>query len=345
MNTSHNDIYFKKYMIYKNKYLNLKNQTGGNITQNKLPDQEKYAFLIENDKSIPTNIRIMNAGTFIFDSANNIVTSLMEYKNEQDTINVLKIILNNPESDKPSLIVIPGISTESVVKNAEILLTRENIDLLKQKFDKIYIFEHSFYKTIQDNACTKRNELSPEIKECKNFDLNQTKGEYYDNFSKFYQPENEVNNMIAKFIFEIIKINELNNIHLLGISNGGWISTLLLQIQECLEIVKGFYLCNPACPYGMENVISTIPYEVLTQINFLFGFVQQDSYVFPFGKSNQESSKYRLQMCELNNHFTPLKYKSILYNKLDDSGKIEEPHPKSHHKLYPEMISDIVKTL
>jgi pimeloyl-ACP methyl ester carboxylesterase len=216
-------------------------------------------------------------------------------------------------------VALAGMSNNSFKGTSSIIIPKDNE--LKNKFKEIYLVDYSSYSNMQKTACTIRDNLKKEKENVSNEEL--------------YEPEYTMNNIIANHIHSIILSLGLTNVHLLGKCNGAWIVTLLLLR---LDVYKGLYLAVPGIPpisTGIE-ILKTLSPERLKDINFVFGWTQQDAFPFDWkALSFNEKTRYD----EIIEIMKPLKYKSYMY----DNGEITDP--KIYHELHPNMIDDIIKTL
>jgi hypothetical protein len=160
-----------------------------------------------------------------------------------------------------------------------------------------------------------------------------------------YKPELLMNSNISLQTHEIIKSLGLSNVHLLGKCNGGWIATLLLARSN---IYEGLYLAVPGIPYSIKS-LKTINRKRLDEINFVFGWTEQDCYEFHWckigttekTKSKDEKERYDSIMKE----FGVKNYKSFMFIANDVNGSPKKSHNKDHHELFPEMITKIIETI
>jgi hypothetical protein len=307
-------FYKEKSLKYKNKYLVLKNlallnQRGGaSITS--MSEQDGSIFPIK-DKE-----KIITSSTYTFKININLTSYGLDGSFD---INLVKIHLDN-NLEKPILFVSAGFTDFSFLRAAYVILSK--LKLLQTKFSAVFILDYSSMTIFQGDVCNKRKKVS---------------GRFDD------KPEESLNREIALIIHNIFSTKlELSpfqkaNIHLLGKSNGGWIVTLLLLLDP--EIYKGLYLAVPGIP-NPEVYLSMIPQKNLEEINFVFGFSQQDAYKFSFGEiSNQEIYRYNAIMAPIKQSIPLLKYRSYMEN----NGL--EPSEKIHHELYQSMIDHIILSL
>jgi hypothetical protein len=121
--------YNKKYLKYKNKYLNLKrNQIGG----------------------APTDLEFMN----ITEIPYKLIKTTHEFKKE---LHLVKIVLDEKNNDKPVLFVLAGMSHNSFLGTSKIILSK--LEKLKEKFKEVYLLQYESYKNEQTSACGYRDEL------------------------------------------------------------------------------------------------------------------------------------------------------------------------------------------
>jgi hypothetical protein len=288
------------YLKYKFKYLNLRKQSGGAIYIDKTIDKCEIIKFIEFEE-IPDKI-IITKTTYIVDN---------------NSIHIVKIVLN--QDDKPVLFVVAGISHKSFLGTSHIILNK--LTELGTKFKEIYLVEYDSFKDNQNEACINRDKIKIKSKD----------------IDKIYNPELEMNDQIANYLNNIItNILQLTNVHLLGKCNGAWIITLLLLKNP---IYKGLYLAVPGIPFNID-ILDQLRDDRLEEINFIFGWLKQDGYLFNWGrKSNQEKKYYDETIEDIKGKRLTIKYKSIEY----DNGEKEDP--KKYHELYPGMIDDIISTL
>ena len=242
----------------------------------------------------------------------NIEIDLYEIK-ESCNINLVKINLNN-DITKPVLFVIAGFG--SFMGAAQVILTK--LYLLGTKFRTIYIYDYNSMKDLQTKICNKR----------------RTNLGHFDS-----EPEERLNKKIATSIHEILRMKNLDNIHLLGKSNGAWIVMLLIRMYP--ELYKGLYLSVPGIPNPYKYLSKMDPY-ILGNINFVFGFSQQDNLKFGFGRtSNREINRYKQFMDYINTNIIELKYNIYI----EDNGLQPPEDGKSAHELYQSMIDRIILSL
>jgi hypothetical protein len=314
---SNSEIY-SKYIKYKNKYINLQNkiniqQTGGSA-------------LASGGADIKTEP--INAKTFLglteSDEIKYIPIKTTYKTSDGKDINLINIELNKDE-DKPVLFMLAGVSRNSFQKSSKILL--DKLDVLQNKFKNIYIIEYSSFGDDQISACQLRDRLD---------ESNESKKSKDD----IYKPESDMNSKIADSVHDIIMSLGLTDVHLLGKCNGAWITILLLLKST---IYDALYLAVPGIPLSVE-ILKTIDITRLQTIKFIFGWVQQDGFVFNWKntdtntkiKSYQEKERYDANIRKIEDELDiKLDYTSIMY----DNNK--EEHDKIHHEIYPDMIDEI----
>jgi hypothetical protein len=321
---SNSEIY-SKYIKYKNKYINLQNkiniqQTGGSALASGDSDAS--------DTSLATGIsESIDAKTFFglpeFDE-NKYIPIKTRYTINGKDINLFNIELNKDE-DKPVLFMLAGVSEKSFKKSSKILL--EKLDVLTNKFKNIYMIEYSSFGDDQTRACGLRDGLD------ESNELNKTKDD-------IYKPELDMNSEIADNVHNIIKSLGLTNVHLLGKCNGAWITILLLLKSSRY---KALYLAVPGIPSSVE-ILKTIDITRLQTIKFIFGWTQQDGFVFNWKnaktktpmKSYQEKERYDKIIEDIKRELgIELRYESFMYdNKKEEDDKV-------HHEIYTDMIDEI----
>lgn len=292
---------YYKYIKYKYKYIKLKN------IKNQVGGAIETSSII-NDKS--TILAFLSPLVIPF------TMNKMTYDVNGYIIHIIKIILN--QDDKPVLFALAGISHKSFVGTSTVILSKLN--LLKEKFKEIYLVEYDSYKPMQNIACEMRNKN----KKSKNID-------------KIYKPELDMNDNIANNLNEIILQLNLTNVHLLGKCNGAWVVTLLLLKNN---IYKGLYLAVPGIPFNVD-ILNQLSNNRLEEINFVFGWVQQDAYEFDWGnKSFEEKPFYDKTIKQIEKEKgIDIKYKTKMY----DNGKSKKDNDS--HEISPLMINDIISTL
>jgi hypothetical protein len=233
----------------------------------------------------------------------------------------------NKDEDKPVLFMLAGVSEKSFKKSSKILL--EKLDVLTNKFKNIYLIQYSSFGDDQISACQKRDEID------KKNQSNKTKDD-------IYKPELDMNSEIADNVHNIIKSLGLTDVHLLGKCNGAWI-TILLLLKSIRYIA--LYLAVPGIPLSVE-ILKTIPEDRLKTIKFIFGWVQQDGFVFNWKnaetnipiKSYQEKERYDKDIKDIEDDLDiKLDYTSIMY----DNGGPEDD--RLNHEIDPRMIDEISK--
>ena len=128
--------YLDKYIIYKNKYLALKNNmTGG-------ADESIKEFL-GTTENIPYTM------------------TKESYTMKDNMLHLVKIKLNDDDS-MPVLFVLAGMSHKSFVGTSSIIISK--LTELKTKFSSIYLLEYDSFKEMQNFACGRRDELKAKSK-------------------------------------------------------------------------------------------------------------------------------------------------------------------------------------
>jgi len=326
---SNSEIY-SKYIKYKNKYINLQNkiniqQTGGSALASGGSDASDAS-----DTSLAIGIsESFDAKTFFglttFDETKYIPIKTRYTFNGKD-IHLFNIELNKDE-DKPVLFMLAGVSEKSFKKSSKILL--EKLDVLTNKFKNIYLIQYSSFGDDQISACQKRDEID------KKNQSNKTKDD-------IYKPELDMNSEIADNVHNIMMTLGLTDVHLLGKCNGAWI-TILLLLKSTRYIA--LYLAVPGIPLSVE-ILETIPEDRLKTIKFIFGWTQQDGFVFNWKnaetnipiKSYQEKERYDKDIKDIEDDLDiKLDYTSIMY----DNGGPEDD--RLNHEIDPRMIDEISK--
>jgi len=132
----------------------------------------------------------------------------------------------------------------------------------------------------------------------------------------------------------------LTDVHLLGKCNGAWITILLLLKST---YYKALYLAVPGIPLSVE-ILETIPEDRLKTIKFIFGWTQQDGFVFNWKnaetnipiKSYQEKDRYDKIITKIKGKMKiELRYESFMY----DNGGPEDD--RLNHEIDPRMIDEI----
>jgi len=304
-----------KYCKYKNKYLKLRGtgvQIGGG-------DIERGVQLYD--------ISMVSKFLSPLDDTNLFTTIKIPFNCDGKIIHIIKIIFNdakkelNYNENTPVLFALGGMSHKSFVGTSTVILSKLN--LLKTKFKEIYLIEYSDFGEMQNEACSRRNILKNDNK----------------THNKIYEPELDMNNIIAKYLNNIINNLDIKNVHLLGKCNGAWVVSLLLTINEQC---KALYLAVPGIAFDVQN-LKSIKNDRLKIINFVFGWVRQDSFKFHWGrKSNQEKLIYDKTIRDIQyNKKIKLKYKSKMYTY---DSELQE-NDKNYHEIFPTMIDDIVNSI
>ena len=250
----------------------------------------------------------------------------LHFKTETKEYESLKVTIATPivtpKNDKPDLVVAAGFSNKSFIGSASMIF--KNINKLKNKFNKIIIIDYDNYKKEQMLACQHRDE---EEKKDPN------------NKIKIYQPENDLNdNMAKKFDNMIQKELKLDNVHLLGKCAGGGIMIHLL-CNDKTGIYNALYLAVPGNPFGVEKLLE-LDGDRLKQIRFVFSWTKQDILKFHWGiKSKDEKKRYdnTMKLIEKEKKIK-LNYKSILENLPNTI-----PDEKLYHEINQKLIDNIVK--
>ena len=220
----------------------------------------------------------------------------------------------------PSLVVAAGFSNKSFVGSASMIL--KNINKLKKKFEKIIIIDYDSYKNEQTLACKCRDEEMERDPK---------------NKKKIYQPENELNDKMAKIFDNMIQNDlKLDNVHLLGKCAGGGI---MIHLLCNASIYKALYLAVPGNPFGVEKLLE-LDSERLSKIKFIFSWTKQDTFLFHWCiESKDEKLRYddTMRLIEGEKKIK-LDYKSILQNLPNTN-----PDNKLYHEINQKLIDEIVK--
>jgi hypothetical protein len=315
------------YLKYKNKYLNLKNKFnligGSEITEHIICDDliEILDGLNLNSKDIEKYI----SQKIIFKvNPTKVDNKAGGLQPEKIDLNLYSIELNKDKED--ILFIVPGLSNKSFKNSVKII--SNNFCDLSTKFKKIYLINYSSFINLQTAVCNTRDLIIETFDEkYKKFPDNLDK-EHIENFKMIYTPELYFNKRIAKLLHEIVLHLKLNNVYLLGKSNGAWITKLILDNSE-KERYKGLYLCTPAIPDGIDGL--KIPNDEFILRIF---FIKQDGYFFRFyGKSNEEICKYENQIGRI---------KNVEIIEIDNR---DLEHKDKYHELNDEMFDLIIKSL
>lgn len=332
------DNNYLKYLKYKNKYFETKylniNQSGGTINPESVERLEKLKSINDGDlDKIKSFVGLDGSSIFEIYRRIEMITFQTNIIKKPVQLKVIRIILDDRTENNRVLVVVPGISHNSFVNTAKRILTEDKLDQLKTKFSAIYLIEQESFKEIQDPVCDIRDLIidmvGDEFKKDSRLNI--------EKFNQIYNPEAAFNDKIATFINVILRDKfKLSNVHLLGKSNGGWITTLLLEKDE---IYKGLYLAVPGISSGVST-LNRIDPKRLRKINFIISWVHEDAFPFSFyGVSNKEKNKYDLQMDELQEKVGRLNYKSCI----DTSGGVEDK--KTQHEMYQGLIRYIVDSI
>ena len=260
-------VYYK-YMKYKEKYLNLKRmfQVGGGISFEKETSEKDdiKAFLLNDPK---------NEKKTTYDFSDNITKYKYKYENKEvkEVIDFLKIDFMN--KDKPTLVVVPGMSHSSFQNTSIVVL--ENLEIIRSDFSSIIFIDCNSYKEDQSKACKIRD------------------AEFKKTGTRSYAYEEKLNTKIADNIHNILKIElKLDNVYLFGKCNGGWISSILLAKDN---MYTGLILGVPGIPPDYNYIeFKLISRERLSKIKFIFCWRELDNYEFTWKvTSNKEMEKYK----------------------------------------------------
>ena len=216
------------YLKYKNKYLNLKNKFnligGSEITEHIICDDliEILDGLNLNSKDIEKYI----SQKIIFKvNPTKVDNKAGGLQPEKIDLNLYSIELNKDKED--ILFIVPGLSNKSFKSSVKII--SNNFVNLSTKFKKIYLINYSSFTNLQTAVCNTRDLIIETFDEkYKKFPDNLDK-EHIENFKMIYTPELYFNKRIAKLLHEIVLHLKLNNVYLLGKSNGAWITKLILD--------------------------------------------------------------------------------------------------------------------
>ena len=321
------------YLKYKNKYLNLKNNFnligGSEITKSTIIKDLKVILpelglnTEDMEDFIPEKINFKVNPTYIVNKAGKVVSE--DSDKDKIDLNLYSIELNQKKED--ILFIVPGLSDKSFKKSVKII--SNNFHKLSTKFKKIYLINYSSFTNLQTAVCNTRDLIIETFDEkYKKFPDNLDE-EHMRNFNMIYTPELYFNKRIAKLLHEIVLYLQLDNVYLLGKSNGAWITKLILD-NKSNQIYKGLYLCTPAIPDGIKGL--TIP---INEFILRIFFIKQDGYFFRFyGKSNEEICKYENQIKGI-----PIKN----YKIIDiDNGKGSED-ANNYHELDDDMFKEIIE--
>jgi hypothetical protein len=298
--------YKKKYLKYRNKYLNLKNlkikQLGGQVNKENMSKVDDEFI-----SKIETNLQGKE------------YEKIKYLDDDCNPMYIVKIKLNDDE--KPILFCLAGFSNKSFSNTSNVILPK--LDQLRTKFSQIYLFEYNSLKKSQDIACKERKSLET------------------SDLEELSRPEAVLNKKIASNIHEILTNHTVlseyqkNNIHILGKCNGGWIATLLLLKSPNY---KGLYLAVPGIPLGME-IIKEIEKERFNDINFVFGWRSDDGFEFFWKRQSfEEKHEYDNTMEELKIKHQEINYKSYMEN-------IGVPDPTTNHEITPFLIDRIIESI
>ena len=236
-------------------------------------------------------------------------------------LNLYSIELNKDKDIEDILFIVPGLSDKSFKNSVKII--SNNFVKLSTKFKKIYLINYSSFSDLQTAVCNTRDLIIETFDEkYKKFSDNSDK-EHMDIFNMIYTPELYFNKRIAKLLHEIVLHLKLDNVFLLGKSNGAWITKLILD-NKSNEIYKGLYLCTPAIPDGINDL--KIP---INEFILRIFFIKQDGYFFRFyGKSNEE-------ICKYDNQIKGITIKNCKIIEIDNG---HDQHENKYHELDDEMF-------
>lgn len=329
--------FYNKYLKYKSKYLGLKNnlsflQNGGALGTH-LDWESAVDFGKKcNDSSAekPRFPRDLNLSGWL----------KTDIKVNDKNLEVIKKSFEET-GDKPILVAMGGISTNSFCGSSEIIV--QNVELLKDKFKAIYIINTNEYKKEQGKACDHKDAITDGLRErCKFMKEKENdirrkmkenikdKDEYRRYYDKLYGPEREFTNNLAQDIHNLIKNKlKLTNVHLLGKCQGG--SNMLSVISTGDEIYKALYLAVPGAAYNIEPLYNLTPAR-LEDITFIFGWNKNDDYGFGFNISINEKAVYDEEIGKLEEEKkVQLNYESYVFT------------PGNGHEINSKLIAKIAK--
>ena len=239
---------------------------------------------------------------------------------KQIKIHLLHLFSSQATNDKPTLFVISGMSHNSYLGVANVIF--EQLNELLNVFSNIYLIEYDDFKKFQAHVFS---DATDKI----------NKGE--TDYNIIYDEPLKLNLEIIEFINYIAKDLGLNNIHVLGKCNGAWIAAYLITYNI---IYKGLYLAVPGIPFGLK-ILDSLPNDRFLEINFAFGWVKQDAYKYHWQIiSYDEKNRYDKDMNDI------IEKKQIKKTFISNMYNFNTPeHEKNNHKLHPDLVTDIIKSL
>jgi len=295
--------YKEKYLKYKSKYLKLKTQQIGGGWSN----AEDYG------KSCQPVLNLEKWEINQYD---------VDYKDKTLTFNIIKYFFEESK-DKPVLFAMAGISTKSFSNSAKVVV--DNIEKLKGKFSSVYMINYDPLKQAQIDVCGKYNELKDKKISMLRSDLSDD-----EELNEMYEGEIKLNIEIATLMNEIISNKlRLDNVHLLGKCNGGFVCLELVSMDDRY---KALYLAVPGSPIHVKPLYKLSP-KRLEEIVFIFGWNDNDDYKFNFTpESRMEKKIYDEEMIKLGeDKNVKLKYESHMF----ESG--------NGHEINSDLLDQILK--
>jgi hypothetical protein len=315
-----------KYLKYKLKYLNLKQNLNGGIWRvandfgRSCKSEVKFKRYLELQGWFIDDINIETIGKLSFKNKEGITEPNLKF-------NIIRKTFDGDES-RPDLVAMAGLSFGSFCGSAEVIT--QNIEKLRNKFKNVYIINLNPFKIYQEDACKEYGSIKRANNDNKDgymFRTNLTP----ERFNEIYGNEIKLDDEIAGIINEIIteKLG-LRNVHILGKCQGGSVS---IQLVSKSDVYKALYLAVPGSPSHITPLYK-ISKERLEKMNFIFGWNDNDNYAFNFTLASiNEKAKYDEEIGKLE-----------FEKKANLNCQSYHFTPGNKHEINPELISKIANS-
>ena len=315
--------YEQKYLKYKQKYLGLKKQIGGEWIWEDATDfgctcNDSELSDLVNKIERPIGYR----RRFTRD------LDLKGWRTENMTVdgkkfNIIRYLFNEEKSTKPNLVVMAGISFASFCGSAEVIV--QNIESLRRKFKGVYIINLQSYKDFHGKQCGERDKKI--ISSGKTIVEQIPRSEKI--FFEIHKPEINFSEQVAIVVNNLISnplYLGLTDVHLLGKCAGAGVAIEILSLSP---IYKALYLAVPGIPNHVVPLLK-VPTDRLREINIIIGWNENDIYPFKWGKSIDEKVYYDAKIKEIEaTKGVIIKYTPYIFS------------PGNGHEINPDLVEII----
>lgn len=336
--------HYEKYLKYKLKYFDLKNnQHGGAKTKSR---NNQYGGNISRE--------LFTAESIVHDFTKgahekednligwNIIKITDKFRDLNEFI-IYEKVLNDKDESKPNLFIMSGFSVLSVKECIGVV--KDVLDLLSTKYKAVYIMNlTSFKKAQNDDIALRDKDPKANIPKIEDFESLE-KYKAHIKSDAFREARNEIemnlNIEIGKTVHSLIKKLKLDNIHLLGKSAGGGLAISMLN--EYVPSFTALFLAVPASP---TNVRKLHP-DVLKNCKLRFSWNVADVYTFDWHKidgeggiSADEKAIYDKQMYKYQN-VDKIKINYISFMFSTDYKTTNPPYRNPEHEINRKFIEFI----